>query len=158
MTRRTILEAIGLSLSHKGASLLRDVNFSLQSGECLAVVGPNGAGKSTLLKLIAGLLRPSAGSVKLEGIEASSLLPRDRSRAVGLVPQRLQHLPPFTVREFLELSGLERGEESLSLVRHLEERLLTQLSGGELQRALIAGAVAQGATLLLLDEIGRAHV
>ncbi len=140
------------SLSRQGSLLLRDVTLSLQPRECLAVVGPNGAGKSTLLKVIAGLLRPSAGSAKLHGKEASGLLPLERSRIVGLVPQRLAHIPPFTVREFLELSGLERGEESLALVRHLEEKLLTQLSGGELQRALIAGAVAQGATLLLLDE------
>jgi|694.fasta_scaffold25331_3 iron complex transport system ATP-binding protein len=141
-----------VSLLQQGSSLLIDVTLSLQARECLAVVGPNGAGKSTLLKVIAGLLKPSEGSAKLQGKEASKLLPLERSHIVGLVPQRLAHIPPFSVREFLELSGLERGDEGLGLVRHLEEKLLTQLSGGELQRALIAGAVAQGATLLLLDE------
>ncbi len=152
MTNENLLRVDGVSLSQQGSWLLRDVHLSLRPRECLAVVGPNGAGKSTLLKVIAGLLKPSAGSVKLNGKEASTLLPLERTHIVGLVPQRLAHIPPFTVREFLELSGLERGEESLGLVRHLEDRLLTQLSGGELQRALIAGAVAQGATLLLLDE------
>lgn len=152
MTPRTILQTSGLSLRRQGVTLLRGVSVALQAGQCLAVVGPNGAGKSVLLKAIAGLFRPSEGSVKLDGKEASSLSPSARARMVGLVPQRLAHIPPFTVREFLELSGLERGEESLSLVRRLEGRLLTQLSGGELQRTLIAGAVAQGATLLLLDE------
>lgn len=152
MTRQTILQASGLFLRQQNVTLLRDVNLALQAGECLAVVGPNGAGKSILLKTIAGLFRPSQGSVKLDGKEASRLSPSERPRMVGLVPQRIAHIPPFTVREFLELSGLEHGEESLSLVRRLEGRLLTQLSGGELQRTLIAGAVAQGATLLLLDE------
>jgi ABC-type cobalamin/Fe3+-siderophores transport system ATPase subunit len=147
-----LLKVSALSVTQKGAQLLRDVSLSLCAGECLAVVGPNGAGKTTLLRAVAGLLSPSAGSVSIDGEEASRMTPERRMQMVGLVPQRLAHIPPFTVREFLELSGLARGEESLSLVKHLEDRLLPELSGGELQRALIAGAVAQGATLLLLDE------
>ena len=152
MTADLLLQVSSLSVRQKGAHLLREISLTLGAGKCLAVVGPNGAGKTTLLRAVAGLIPPSSGSVRLLGNEAASLKPERRARVVGLVPQRLAHVPPFTVREFLELSGLERGEGSLSLVRHLERRLLTEISGGELQRVLIAGAVAQGAALLLLDE------
>ena len=92
------------------------------------------------------------GSIIVRGRDVRRLSVEERARTVGLVPQRLAHIPGFTVREFLELSGLERHEASLGLVQHLEGRMLNCLSAGELQRVLIAGAVAQGAPVLLLDE------
>lgn len=152
MTKENLLQIEGLRLSRGPDVLLTEVSLALKAGECLTVVGANGAGKTTLLKVIAGLLSGYEGSVRLEGSEVKSLSPQDLSHIVGLVPQRLSHLPPFSVEEFLELSGPDRLSQGLSLVAHLGNRLLTHLSGGELQRVLIAGAVAQGASLLLLDE------
>jgi len=146
------LDIQNLSVSRYGDILLRHLSLSVDSHECVAIVGPNGAGKSTLLKAIAGIIPGYEGSLTIGSDEVRELSPETLSHRVGFVPQRVEHLPPFSVREFLELSGLEKSEESLSLVRHLENRSLTHLSGGELQRVLIAGAIAQGAALLLLDE------
>ena len=126
MSSAPLLDVSSLSVAQGGAALLRDISLSLREEECLAVVGPNGAGKTTLLRAMAGLVAPSRGTVKLQGQEASRLTAEHRSHLVGLVPQRLAHIPPFTVREFLELSGLERGQESLSLVQHLEDPQLNQ--------------------------------
>lgn len=152
MTKPPVLTIEHLTVSRHGELLLRDISLALHRDECLAIVGPNGAGKSTLLKTIAGIVPHYDGSVLVGGNEVRELSPQVLAHRVGFVPQRIEHLPPFSVREFLELSGLERSEESLSLVRHLEDRSLTHLSGGELQRALVAGVVAQGASMLLLDE------
>lgn len=118
----------------------------------MSVVGPNGAGKTTLLKVIAGLAKRYSGSVLVDQREVRNEGPQWLSRTVGFVPQRLEHLPCFTVREFLELSGDARKEPVARLTDHLRTRRLPELSGGELQRVLLAGALAQGVRLLLLDE------
>ncbi len=149
---KALLELCDVTLFVGAAKLLDQVSLELKHGECLSIVGPNGAGKTTLLRVIVGLLRGYSGSVKIDGTEVRGLSHERLSHLVSLVPQRLEFLPSFSVREFLELSGLEKTEQSLSLVRHLEERCLPQLSAGELQRVLIAGAVAQGAKVLVLDE------
>lgn len=152
MTNSMLLEVVGLSLGSAPQQLLKDIELRVAQGECITLVGANGAGKTTLLKVVAGLLRGYHGSVRIGGREVRNLSPQEISRSVSLVPQRLSHIPPFTVAEFMALSGPDSSGQGISLVRNLEGRLLTQLSGGELQRVLIAGAVAQGASLLLLDE------
>ncbi len=141
-----------LDLSVGDHTLLRSVSLELQTGEPLSVVGPNGAGKTTLLKVIAGLSKHYSGSVLVDQREVRRERSEWLSRTVGFVPQRLEHLPCFTVGEFLELSGDARKEAVARLTDHLRSRYLPELSGGELQRVLLAGALAQGVRLLLLDE------
>jgi iron complex transport system ATP-binding protein len=145
--------------------LLRQVSLSLRLGECLALLGPNGAGKSSLLRVIAGLLPYYAGSIKVGSHEVSTLSAARLASAVSLLPQRLTHLPRFSVREFIALSGNARTTQVESLTAHLATRFLPDLSAGELQRVLLAGALAQGAQILMLDEptsnldpVGRAQV
>lgn len=148
----SLLALSGLALVRSGQRLLVDINLSVASGEKVALVGPNGAGKSSLLKTIAGLHRGYTGSVTIEGGEACALSPKRISSLVSLVPQRLEFVPRFTVSEFFEISGGVNLSDADPTLRGLLGRHLPDLSGGELQRVILASAVAQGARLLLLDE------
>ena len=147
-----LLRLSGVGINVGGHQLVRDVTISVSLGEQVALVGPNGAGKTTLLRAIAGLQRGYSGSISLSGHEVSGLCSRDLSQRVAFVPQRLGELPRFTVSEFIGLSGSARREQVSRLIECLMHKHLPDLSAGELQRVLLAGALAQGAELLLLDE------
>jgi iron complex transport system ATP-binding protein len=144
------LQAVSLSICNR--SVVSELDLRISHGEKVAVVGANGSGKTSLLKTIAGLYRSYAGSVLLEGRQVRDVEPKTLSHLVSLVPQRLEFLPRFRVREFFELSGLVEMTGIDPALPLLLERYLPDLSGGELQRVVLAGAVAQGARLLLLDE------
>jgi iron complex transport system ATP-binding protein len=141
-----------VSLHVGGRVLLRDINFALDAGEKVALVGANGAGKSSLLKVIAGLLPQYSGSASIAGREVKEIYPRERSRLVSLVLQRLPFVPRFTVQEFLDLSDFTDFSALDATVAGLLDRCLSDLSGGELQRVVLMSAVAQRAKLVLLDE------
>ena len=149
---RPLLALENVSFNVGGRVLLRDINLAIAAGEKVALVGANGAGKSSLLKVIAGLLPRYSGSVKMEGREVKEIYPRERSRLVSLVLQRLPFVPRFTVLEFLELSELTDFSALDATVTGLLNRYLCDLSGGELQRVVLMSAVAQRAKLVLLDE------
>lgn len=143
------------------------MSFTVGRGEFVALVGPNGSGKSTLLGVVLGLLRPSAGNVRLFGIAPAVL--RDRWR-VGYVPQRpmLAEQLPVTVREVVASGRLARRGWARRLTRadqeevdhalesvaldSLEHNKLGELSGGQQQRAFIARALVNRPELLILDE------
>ncbi len=147
-----LVSVSNLNFAIHGKQMVRDLCWTMESGDCVSVVGPNGAGKTTLLRILCGLYRSYEGSVSILGREVSSEAPESLSKLVSLVPQRMEFLPGFTVSEFLELSSARRILQLDGLVGDLGDKLLPDLSGGELQRVLIAGAVAQGAKILLLDE------
>lgn len=151
-----LLELQSLSLILHQRALLSDLNLSLPLTESLALVGPNGAGKTSLLRALCGLYRQYSGSAKILGHEIKSQSIEDLAKLVSLVPQRMEFLPAFTVSEYMELSVQARSKHLIGRVKHLisdlDTKLLPELSGGELQRVIIAGAVAQGVRLLLLDE------
>lgn len=160
-----LLHVDRLSCSVGAVQLLRQVSCSLHARECVGVLGPNGAGKSSLLRVIAGLLPHYSGSVLVGSHEVRTLSAARLASTVSLLPQRLTQLPRFSVREFIALSGTARTTQVESLTAHLATRCLPDLSAGELQRVLLAGALAQGAQLLMLDEptsnldpVGRAQV
>lgn len=144
------VQDVTFSLHHR--PMVTNLSLTLGDGECLSVVGPNGAGKTTLLRILCGLYRGYQGSAKILGKEIKHEPVESLARLVSLVPQRMEFLPGFTVAEYMELSGPRKGPRVQGLVADLGERLLPELSGGELQRVIIAGAVAQGVKLLLLDE------
>lgn len=149
---RPLLALENVSFNVGGRVLLRDINLAIAAGEKVALVGANGAGKSSLLKVIAGLLPRYFGSAKMEGREVKDIYPRERSRLVSLVLQRLPFVPRFTVLEFLELSEFTDFSALDATVTGLLDRYLCDLSGGELQRVVLMSAVAQRAKLVLLDE------
>jgi iron complex transport system ATP-binding protein len=147
-----LISVRNLSLTLHQRCMLSDISCSVASGECVSIVGPNGAGKTTLLRVLCGLYRMYEGSAQILGKEVKSEPVESLARLVSMVPQRMEFLPGFTVSEFIELSGSRFAPQVDCLIGDLGKRLLPELSGGELQRVIIAGAVAQGVKLLLLDE------
>jgi putative ABC transport system ATP-binding protein len=148
---------------------LRGIDLDVEPGERVAIVGRSGSGKSTLLNLIAGIDRPTAGSVAVRG-EALGQLNADRlaawrGRTVGLVFQFFQLLPTLTVVENvmlpMDFSGVipngERRRRALELLHRVEvpdqaDKLPSELSGGQQQRVAIARALANDPPLILADE------
>lgn len=131
-----------------GRDVLRGLSLEVEPGEWIALLGPSGAGKTTLLRAVAGLDRPDAGRVLLDGREAGALAPRDRS--VGFVFQDLALWPYLSVAEHVGDAGTVLLER-LGL-RGMERKRPHQLSGGERQRLALARALARDPRLLLLDE------
>ena len=130
-----VLEDVSFKVGEQ--TLLHGINLAISHGEKVALVGANGAGKSSLLKVIAGLLPRYTGSVALEGREVRELSAKQRSLLVSFVPQRLPFVPRFTVREFLELSGVADLDGIDPTVLALVDRNLPDISGGELQRVVV---------------------
>jgi iron complex transport system ATP-binding protein len=153
-----------LSAGYRKHKVLENVTLSVAEGQMLAVLGPNGAGKSTLLRVVTGLQPHTAGTVELFGRGLRQISPCERARLVAVVPQEVTTPMAFTVAELVALGRRRWGrpdardrqvvEEALAYTDTLEvrERLYTELSGGEKQRAIIALALAQEPRLLLLDE------
>ena len=154
-----LLRARGLAKRFGPLLALAPLDLELGAGQALAVLGPNGAGKSTLLRLLAGLARPSAGTLEI-GVESASRA--RRRRAIGLVGHATFLYPALTTRENLVLTarlyGLdapaERAQRMLAEEELLAvaERRAGALSRGLAQRAAIARALLHGPQLLLLDE------
>ncbi len=158
----------GVTVEARGRPILRDVSFALEHGERVALIGPNGAGKSTLLRVLAGVLRPAAGRVEVDGHPIAGLDRSDVARRLAVVPQ--QTALPFSMRveEVVALGRLpheaalrgstaaDRAAVAAAIDRvgvgHLLGRDARELSLGERQLVLLALAVAQEAPILLLDE------
>ena len=147
-------------------TVLKDVNFTIDQGDFVAIVGPSGSGKTTLLGLLAGLDTPSHGSVSLDGTDITALdedaRARLRGEKVGFVFQSFQLITTLTAIENvqvpLELRGesnaTERARDVLQRVglRDRLDHFPTQLSGGEQQRVAIARAFANRPRILFADE------
>jgi thiamine transport system ATP-binding protein len=156
------LEVRGLTVRYGDTVAVRGLDLTAADGEVVVVLGPSGCGKSTLLRAIAGLERPTAGRVLLDGRDVTDLRP-DR-REVGLMFQDHALFPHRTVAENIGFGPRVRGlphaeverrvERLLRLVRldALAERVVTALSGGEQQRVALARALATEPQLLMLDE------
>ncbi|MDP9266224.1 MAG: ABC transporter ATP-binding protein [Chloroflexota bacterium] len=164
----TRLEATALRAGYEDREVLAGVDLALAAGQMTALIGPNGAGKSTLLRCLAGLLVPSAGSVRLDGADLGRLGRRAIARRIAVVPQLFETLFPFTVEEVVRLGrvgrlgalGRAHPDDRRAVADAMEElellplagRRIDTLSGGERQRAVIAMALAQEGDVLLLDE------
>jgi ABC-type cobalamin/Fe3+-siderophores transport system ATPase subunit len=164
----TMLHADAVTAGYEARTVLHACTLSVARGEVVAIVGPNGAGKSTLLRVLAGLVRPSRGSVWIDGVDLAALARHEVARRIAVVPQIFDTLFPFSVREVVALgrtarlgifggasrtdtAAVERAMADLDLV-HLASRRIDRLSGGERQRAVLAMALAQETDVLLLDE------
>jgi iron complex transport system ATP-binding protein len=163
----SVLRARGVGVVLEGARVVDGVGLSLERGEWLALIGPNGAGKTTFLRAVAGLV-PYEGSLELLGVEVASLGRRELARRTAVVPQLPVIPPDMSVLEYVVLGRTPHlgyagapGRRDVHAARaalgaldalHLATRRLGSLSGGERQRAVLARAVAQDGTLLLLDE------
>ena len=150
------------------AFMLRDINLSVPRGSLTGLLGPNGCGKTTLLKLLSGVLPPEHGMVAFDGRALRQIARRELARHIAVVPQETHPAFDYTAVEMvlmgrhphLGLFQLE-GPHDLAVAydamaatgtADLAERSYMTLSGGEKQRVVIAGALAQSPDLLLLDE------
>lgn len=157
------LEVSGLTAGYGGPPIVEDVSVRALRGAITAVVGPNGAGKSTLLKAIAGVIRASAGTVMIEGKDATGL-PSEKlvRRGIAYVPQVANVFPQLTVQENLEMGGYsrrhglhERTEELYQLFPDLKlahRRHAETLSGGQRTMLAMARGLMVDPAVLLLDE------
>ena len=162
------LSTSDLCFATNGVELVCGVNLDLAPGGRVAIVGPNGAGKSTLLRLLAGDLRPTAGSVVYDGRDVTRLPIRELARSRAVLSQRQAEDIAFTVHQVVEMgryvyrndASISQGEDRIAVngaietldLGAIEYRLVSSLSGGERQRTAIARTIAQETPLLLLDE------
>lgn len=160
-----ILSVQGLRFSYPSRQVLDEISFSVDKGDCLAVLGTNGVGKSTLLKCLNRILKPQSGTVFIKKDELSSLGRTELARKLGYVSQK-QEIVRCTVFDAVLLGrtpyikwdvnqkDLEVTEKVLRMLdlEGFSMRYLDELSGGELQKVVIARALAQEPEVLLLDE------
>jgi zinc transport system ATP-binding protein len=168
-TTSVAVELAHISVIYGNHAVLEDITFSVAAGQFVAIIGPNGAGKTTCLKVILGLIPPSSGTVRLFGLEPAETI--KKRHAIGYVPQRsvLERNLPFSVMDVVLLgrvgamgplkwfSKKDRAdaEKNLQRVELLDcaDRPINELSGGQLQRVMIARALSCGdPRLLILDE------
>lgn len=170
MKRETLLALHDVTFRYDGNKepVLDGVSLEVAAGSVIALLGPNGSGKTTLLSLLLGRLDPESGEQTVLGQSAGSLDRRQRSRLIGLVPQRESYPYGFTVLQYVllgrapHLGMLEspsaadhraaRSALATAGIDQLSERLIATLSGGEQQLATIARALAQKPKVMLMDE------
>jgi iron complex transport system ATP-binding protein len=162
------LEARGLRAGYGRAEALRGLDVRVAAGEIVAILGENGSGKSTFLKVVARILNPTAGEVRLDGVPLPSLPRRHSARRIAYVPQSVDLVFPIRALDLVlqgraphargfSADSAEDRERALAAMRAcdvegLAERDASALSGGETRRVFLARALAQEAEIWLLDE------
>ena len=162
------IEIESVCLKFGKRKVLSNISFEIIPGKIIGIVGPNGSGKTSLLKIIAGILRPDSGTVKINGREVKSYKNSEKSRLISYLPQ-FEENHPFTVFETVMMGRYSRmgrfqindkNEKEIVLdamnklgINHLSESKIYTLSGGERQRVMLARMFAQTSNYLLMDDI-----
>lgn len=144
----SLISIENLSVRYGAQTVLANVDLSVEQGEIVTIVGPNGSGKTSLFRAIIGAINPSSGTIK-----------RKQGVRIGYVPQRLHIDPtlPITVERFMRLTGRISRADCIKALEtagapHLLKRQMSELSGGQFQRVLLARALINSPDILLLDE------
>jgi putative ABC transport system ATP-binding protein len=165
------IETIDLTMVYRSGKIavpaLKNVSFTVDRGEFIAVMGPSGCGKSTLLHLLGGLITPTKGRILIDGIDISSLADSERTairrEKIGYVFQRFNLLPTLSAKGNIDLAKKIHGNGSLSGNGAMEiidilglkgkiHARPSELSGGEQQRVAIARALINQPSIILADE------
>jgi ABC-type branched-subunit amino acid transport system ATPase component len=158
-----ILKVEKLTAGYGGPPVIDAVSMAASRGAITAIVGPNGAGKSTLLKAIAGLIRPSAGTVTVSGVDVTGQ-PAERlvSKGLAYVPQVANVFPELTIRENLDMGGYSRKSGVRDRIEQLfklfpdlaasSHRKANTLSGGQRTMLALARGLMVDPAVLILDE------
>ena len=163
-----LIEVKGASFCYGSQEIFSKINFTVRQGEIMSIVGPNGCGKTTLLDCILGILKLQQGEILLKGKSITSLKPHNIARHIAYVPQGHVKTFPYTVLDIVLMGRAARlgffnsptsedreiAEAALQRVGlgSLKDRPYTQLSGGQGQLVLIARALAQGTSVIIMDE------
>ncbi|TDT42251.1 iron complex transport system ATP-binding protein [Streptomyces sp. BK208] len=162
------LAARGVSVGYGARSVIEDLDVTVPPGVITTIVGPNGCGKSTLLRTLSRLLKPTGGTVVLDGEDIAALRTRDVAKKLGLLPQAPVAPEGLTVSDLVargrhphqswlrqwssDDADVVRRALAMTGVSDLADRPVDSLSGGQRQRVWISMTLAQGTDLLLLDE------
>ena len=157
-----------LSFSYGKNKVLKDVSFSVETGNLVCILGPNGVGKSTLLRCILGLEKPESGMIFAEGKDISKSSIRERAKLMAYIPQNHMLTFQYSVYDMVLMGTVSQvgamavpGQEQKKLTEevmkrlqiwHLRDRGYLHISGGEQQLVCIARALVQGAKILIMDE------
>jgi len=168
VTATAWLQLANASVELGGRAVLHEITGELASGDTVVIVGPNGAGKSTLVRALAGLIAPSAGTIRCMGHDPAKVDRRVIARELAYLPQQYELAFPYAVEEVVLMGRYARqrgfglaNEADLAAahdamaacdVVDLAARRFDELSGGEARRVILAQAICQGARCLLLDE------
>lgn len=159
-----VLEVLGLEAGYGALQILFGIDLAVGAHEHVLVFGPNGAGKSTFVKALVGLVRPSAGSIRLDGREVAGHAPEDLIAAgLGYVPQVGNVFSSLSVRENLEIGSavltkakrparIEAMYDLFPILRERRTQAAGSLSGGERQMLAVARALIPEPALVILDE------
>jgi ABC-2 type transport system ATP-binding protein len=157
----SLLEVTGLIKSFGSLQAVKNISFTIREGKCTTLLGPNGAGKTTTLKMLAGLLKPTSGTIQLSGVSSSV---KDIREQIGYLPQYPAFYNWMTGREYLIYVGrlshmnkkiaIERADELLPAVglADARNRRISGYSGGMQQRLGLAQAMMHRPQLIILDE------
>lgn len=161
-----------LSCGYGGADIVRNVSLTVKSGETVAIAGPNGCGKTTLLRAVCGLITITGGDIFIDGLAAADIPPKERAKKIAMLSQTgaggdyfgytvmntvlmgrysRQKGSVFSETSGEDIAAAERCIAEVGLSGY-ENRCITELSGGQLQRVFLARAFAQEPEILLLDE------
>lgn len=166
--RLNALEARYLSLGYEGKPVINNLDLGIPTGRITALVGPNGCGKSTLLRGLGRLLKPTSGTVYLDGAAIAQLSTGAIAQQLGILPQSPVAPEGLTVRDLVAMGRypyqhwwqqwspvderMTQGALLMTRLQKLAERRVDTLSGGQRQRAWIAMTLAQDTQILRLDE------
>lgn len=168
MVNNIIISLNNISFDYKNNNVIKNINLNIKKGEFISIIGPNGAGKSTLLKIITGILTPQKGEIKIKQQPIKKINKLQLAKEISYLPQNIYYFDTLTVKEIVYLGRIpylknkffpdttdqKEVEKAIEItgIKHLTNRYINKLSGGEKQLTFIAKLISQKTDIMILDE------